>query len=233
MPEYRPHRPGPFEVEWLMSGDICDRSLVLRAQSGEINAFDALVRKYRHRVMKLVMRYTRNCADAEDAVQETFIKAYFALPHFRGDSAFYSWLHRIAINSASTLLAARARQSRVFANVHWTIGEAEETSAMTKDLDTPEELALTEEVCDAVNAAITALSVDQQTAIVLRELEGLSYSQVAEAMFCPIGTVRSRVYRARKAIDYQLRHIFDDGLGRSRRVAPAMRRLMSEVSCPV
>jgi RNA polymerase sigma-70 factor (ECF subfamily) len=182
--------------------------------------------------MKLMMRYTRNCADAEDAVQETFIKAYFALPHFRGDSAFYSWLHRIAINSASTLLATRARQSRVFANVRWTIGETEETSAMTKDLDTPEELALTEEVCNAVNAAIAALSVDQQTAIVLRALEGLSYSRVAEIMFCPVGTVRSRVFRAREAIDHQLRHIFDDSLGRSRRVAPAMPRSMSEVSCP-
>jgi RNA polymerase sigma-70 factor (ECF subfamily) len=104
---------------------------------------------------------------------------------------------------------------------------------MTKDLDTPEELALTEEVCDAVNVAITALSVDQDTAIVLREFEGLSYSQVAEAMFCLVGTVRLRVFRADEAIHYQLRHILDDGLGRSRRVAPAMRRSMSEVSCPV
>jgi RNA polymerase sigma-70 factor (ECF subfamily) len=215
-----------------MSGYICDRGLVLRAQSGDIDAFDALVRKYRHRVMKLVMRYTRNRADAEDAVQETFIKAYFALPHFRGDSAFYSWLHRIAINSASTLLATRARQSRIFANVGWNVGEADATSAMTRELDTPEELVSTEEMCNAVNAAITALSSDQRTALVLRELDGLSYSQVAEAMFCPVGTVRSRVFRAREAIDHQLRHLFDDGLGRSRRVAPAMLRPRAEVSCP-
>jgi RNA polymerase sigma-70 factor (ECF subfamily) len=199
-----------------MSVDCCDRALVLRAQSGERPAFNALVRKYRHRVMKLSMRYIRNRADAEDAVQETFMKAYWGLQHFRGDSAFYSWLHRIAVNSAKTALSLRARHSSVFASATKNAEELNDTSAVLKEMDTPEELALTEEICGAVNAAIDALADEQRTAIVLREFEGLTYSQVASAMSCPVGTVRSRVFRAREAIDHQLRHVFDDGLGRTR-----------------
>jgi RNA polymerase sigma-70 factor (ECF subfamily) len=199
-----------------MSVDCCDRALVLRAQSGERPAFNALVRKYRHRVMKLSMRYIRNRADAEDAVQETFMKAYWGLQHFRGDSAFYSWLHRIAVNSAKTALSLRARHSNVFASAAKNTEELNDTSAVQKEMDTPEELALTEEICGAVNAAIDGLADEQRTAIVLREFEGLTYSQVASAMSCPVGTVRSRVFRAREAIDHQLRQVFDDGLGRTR-----------------
>jgi RNA polymerase sigma-70 factor (ECF subfamily) len=207
---------GPSELELLMSVDCCDRALVLRAQSGERPAFNALVRKYRHRVMKLSMRYIRNRADAEDAVQETFMKAYWGLQHFRGDSAFYSWLHRIAVNSAKTALSLRARHSNVFASAAKNTEELNDTSAVQKEMDTPEELALTEEICGAVNAAIDGLADEQRTAIVLREFEGLTYSQVASAMSCPVGTVRSRVFRAREAIDHQLRQVFDDGLGRTR-----------------
>jgi RNA polymerase sigma-70 factor, ECF subfamily len=199
-----------------MSVDCCDRALVLRAQSGERSAFNALVRKYRHRVMKLSMRYIRNRADAEDAVQETFMKAYRGLQHFRGDSAFYSWLHRIAVNSAKTALSLRARHSSVFASATKNADELNDASAVLKEMDTPEELALTDEICGAVNAAIDALADEQRTAIVLREFEGLTYSQIASAMSCPVGTVRSRVFRARDAIDHQLRHVFDDGLGRTR-----------------
>jgi RNA polymerase sigma-70 factor (ECF subfamily) len=199
-----------------MSVDCCDRTLVLRAQSGERPAFNALVRKYRHRVMKLSMRYIRNRADAEDAVQETFMKAYWGLQHFRGDSAFYSWLHRIAVNSAKTALSLRARHSSVFASANKNADERNDASAALREMDTPEELALTDEICGAVNAAIEALADEQRTAIVLREFEGLTYSQVASAMSCPVGTVRSRVFRAREAIDDQLRHVFDDGLGRAR-----------------
>jgi RNA polymerase sigma-70 factor, ECF subfamily len=199
-----------------MSVDCCDRALVLRAQSGERSAFNALVRKYRHRVMKLSMRYIRNRADAEDAVQETFMKAYWGLQHFRGDSAFYSWLHRIAVNSAKTALSLRARHSSVFASANKNADELNDTSAVLKEMDTPEELALTDEICGEVNAAIDALADEQRTAIVLREFEGLTYSQVASAMSCPVGTVRSRVFRAREAIDHQLRNVFDDGLGRAR-----------------
>lgn len=198
-----------------MNVDCCDRTLVLRAQSGERSAFNALVRKYRHRVMKLSMRYIRNRADAEDAVQETFMKAYWGLRHFRGDSAFYSWLHRIAVNSAKTALSLRARHSSVFASATKNADELNDASAVLKEMDTPEELALTDEIGGAVNAAIDALADEQRTAIVLCELEGLTYSQVASAMSCPVGTVRSRVFRARDAIDHQLRHVFDDGLGRT------------------
>jgi RNA polymerase sigma-70 factor, ECF subfamily len=148
-------------------------------------------------------------------VQETFIKAYWGLRRFRGDSAFYSWLHRIAVNSAKTALSLRARHSRVFS----ATGNADQLSdsgGVLKETDTPEELALTDEICAAVNAAIEALGDEQRTAIALREFEGFTYSQVACAMACPVGTVRSRVFRARETIDNQLRHVFDDGLGRAR-----------------
>ncbi len=194
----------------------CDRMLVLRAQSGEHSAFNALVSKYRHRVMKLSMRYTRNRADAEDAVQNTFIKAYRGLENFRGDAAFYSWLHRIAVNSAKTVLALRSRNASVFVSNHRLGDDTNDSSVALKDLDTPEELALTDEICSAVNASIEVLCEEQRTAIVLREFQGLSYSQVASAMSCPVGTVRSRVFRAREAIDNHLRHVFDDGLGRGK-----------------
>jgi RNA polymerase sigma-70 factor, ECF subfamily len=181
-----------------------DRVLVARAQAGERSAFNELVRKYRHRVLKLSMRYTRNRADAEDAVQNTFIHAYCGLPHFRGDAAFYSWLHRIAVNSAKTAIALRARDASIFKFNTRSDDALNDASVALKELDTPEELALTEEICEAVNGAIGELCEEQRTAIVLRELEGLSYSEVASAMSCPLGTVRSRVFRAREAINAQL-----------------------------
>jgi RNA polymerase sigma-70 factor (ECF subfamily) len=196
------------------SMDSCDRSLVRRAQSGDRGAFNLLVRKYRHRVMKLAMRYTHNFADAEDAVQDIFMRAYWGLQHFRGDSAFYSWLHRIAINSAKSALVVRARNARVFSLSAETTDDSGESTSQLKDLDTPEELALTDEICGAVNAAIDALCAEQRAAIVLRELNGLSYARVASIMSCPVGTVRSRVFRAREAIDRRLRQVFDEGLGR-------------------
>lgn len=198
--------------------DSCDRNLVLRTQSGDRRAFNLLVRKYRHRVLKLAMRYTRNHADAEDAVQDIFMRAYGGLRHFRGDSAFYSWLHRIAVNSAKTALALRARNARAFAPSAEIGDESGAASLQLKDVDTPEELALTDEICGAVNAAIGALCEEQRTAIVLREIDGLSYEQVASAMSCPVGTVRSRVFRAREAIDHRLRRVFDPGLGRRARI---------------
>ena len=197
-----------------MDVNCCDRILVLRAQSGEAPAFNALVRKYRPRVMKLSMRYIRNRADAEDVVQETFMKAYLAIRRFRGDSAFYSWLHRIAVNAAQSALSLRARHVSVVSVIGYS-DELSDTGAALKEMDTPEGLALTGEICGAVNAAIDALGAEQRTTLVLRELEGLTYSQVASAMSCPVGTVRSRVFRAREAIDNRLRHVFDDGLGRA------------------
>jgi RNA polymerase sigma-70 factor (ECF subfamily) len=215
-PENPPDRRRPSELQMLTGVDCPDIRLVLRAQAGEQSAFNALVRKYRRRLMKLSMSYTRNRADAEDAVQNTFLKAYGGLPHFRGDACFYSWLHRIAINSAKTVLSLRARDASVFRSDSRNHDHDNEPWEVIKDLDTPEDLALTEEIRDAVNSAMEKLGEEQRTAIILRELQGLSYSQVASEMSCPVGTVRSRVFRAREAIDYQLRKVFDDGLGRSR-----------------
>jgi RNA polymerase sigma-70 factor (ECF subfamily) len=173
-----------------MDVDCFDHSLVQRAQVGECGAFNVLVRKYRHRIMKITLRYTRNNADAEDAVQETFIKAFRALHRFRGEAAFSSWLYRIAVNSAKTALALRARHSNVFVS---NCDEKDDPALALSELATPEALALTEEICAAMNAAIDALSDEQRTVVVLREFHGLSYSQVAHEMSCPIGTVRSRV----------------------------------------
>jgi RNA polymerase sigma-70 factor (ECF subfamily) len=215
----RRRQPRPAEFESLMRVKCCDRALVLRAKSGERGAFNALVCKYRQRIMNLSMRYTKNLADAEDAVQNTFLKAYCGLQTFRGDAAFYSWLHRIAINSAKTLISIRGREAILFSSETGCNDRANAYAGIPADLDTPEELALTDEICDAVNTAIEALCEEQRKAILLREFEGLSYSQVASAMSCPVGTVRSRVFRAREAIDSRLRRIFDDGLGRARRAA--------------
>lgn len=196
-----------------------DHRLVRLAQSGERGAFSTLVTKYRRRILKITLRYTRNDEDAEDAVQETFIKAYRALNHFRGDAAFSSWLYRIAVNSAKTVLALRARNSRVMFSQ-----DEEGPTTMLNELETPEDLAITEEICVEVNAAIEGLPDEQRTAIVMCEFQGLSYSQVAAAMSCPIGTVRSRVSRARDAIDQRLHRVFDHGLGRAQPRTPVRPR---------
>jgi RNA polymerase sigma-70 factor (ECF subfamily) len=192
-----------------------DLVLVKRVQRGDKSAFDLLVRKYQHKVVKLVLRYVRNPAEAEDIAQEAFIKAYRALPQFRGDSAFYTWMYRIAINTAKNSLASRDR-SPIAYDLDLTDPE-ESHSVQTKlqDPDTPEGLALTEEIRGIVNSAIEALPEELKTAIVLRELDGLSYEEIAAAMECPVGTVRSRIFRAREAIDKRLREVFEGGLGRT------------------
>ena len=198
-----------------MSAEESDLSLVQRAQRGETGAFDALVRRYQHKVVKLVMRYVRNPTEAEDIAQDAFIKAYRALPRFRGDSAFYTWLYRIAINTAKNSLASRARNP-----VQLDVGgggDDDDRPGLEErmiDAATPEALALTEEIRDTVTAAIDQLPDDLRTAIMLRELEGLSYEEIAKTMDCPVGTVRSRIFRAREAVDGRLREIFDGGLGR-------------------
>jgi RNA polymerase sigma-70 factor (ECF subfamily) len=197
-----------------MSAEESDLSLVQRAQRGESGAFDALVRRYQHKVVKLVMRYVRNPTEAEDIAQDAFIKAYRALSRFRGDSAFYTWLYRIAINTAKNSLAARARNPvQLDSNGS---GDEDRPSLEERMIDTatPEALALTEEIRATVSAAIDRLPEDLRTAIMLRELEGLSYEEIAKTMDCPVGTVRSRIFRAREAVDEQLRKIFDGGLGR-------------------
>lgn len=199
-----------------MGPDGSDLGLVRRVQRGERGAYDLLVLKYQHKVVKLVMRYLRDPADAEDVAQEAFIKAYRALPQFRGDSAFYTWLYRIAINTAKNALAARDRNPVSYElDMQNNDDSSSDVISRLRDPETPEGLALTEEIRDTVNQAIEALPEDLRTAIVLRELEGLSYEEIAASMDCPVGTVRSRIFRAREAIDRRLREVFDGGLGRA------------------
>jgi RNA polymerase sigma-70 factor, ECF subfamily len=198
-----------------MGADASDLSLVRRVQRGERGAYDLLVLKYQHKVVKLVMRYLRNPADAEDVAQEAFVKAYRALPQFRGDSAFYTWLYRIAINTAKNALAARERNPVSYELDLHSNDDSSDMVSRLKDPETPEGLALTEEIRDTVNHAIEQLPEDLRTAIVLRELEGMSYEEIAASMDCPVGTVRSRIFRAREAIDRRLREVFDAGLGRT------------------
>ncbi|MHB8812265.1 MAG: RNA polymerase sigma factor RpoE [Steroidobacteraceae bacterium] len=198
-----------------MSADASDLSLVRRVQRGDKGAFDALVLKYQHKLVKLVMRYVRNPAEAEDIAQEAFIKAYRALPQFRGDSAFYTWLYRIAINTAKNAVVSRDRSPVEYDLDRSNTDESYDMQGRMKDSETPEGLVLTDEIRTTVNAAIDALPEDLRTAIVLRELEGLSYEEIAAAMSCPVGTVRSRIFRAREAIDRRLREVFEGGLGRA------------------
>ena len=198
-----------------MSADSSDLSLVRRVQRGDKGAFDALVLKYQHKLVKLVMRYVRNPAEAEDIAQEAFIKAYRALPQFRGDSAFYTWLYRIAINTAKNAVVSRDRSPIEYDLDRNNGDEAYDMQSRMKDAETPEGLVLTDEIRSTVNAAIDSLPEDLRTAIVLRELEGLSYEEIAAAMDCPVGTVRSRIFRAREAIDRRLREVFEGGLGRA------------------
>jgi len=196
-----------------MGTEASDLMLVERVQRGEARAFDYLVLRYQHKVLKLIMRYVRDPVEAEDVAQEAFIKAYRALPSFRGDSAFYTWLYRIAINTAKNALVSSKRRP-VDYNLDLQDSEQYEMQARLKDSETPEGLLLTDEIRATVNAAIADLPEDLRTAIMLRELEGMSYEEIATAMECPVGTVRSRIFRAREAIDKRLRPIFDGGLGR-------------------
>jgi RNA polymerase sigma-70 factor (ECF subfamily) len=214
----RCHSPDGQQTVTGPGADESDLSLVRRVQRGDKVAFDLLVLKYQHKVVKLVMRYVRSPAEAEDIAQEAFIKAYRALPQFRGDSAFYTWLYRISINTAKNAIAARER-SPVEYDLDLQDNESSwEAQSRLRDPDTPEGLVLTEEIRQTVNSAIDQLPEDLRTAIVLRELEGLSYEEIAAAMECPVGTVRSRIFRAREAIDRRLREVFEGGLGRAEEI---------------
>jgi len=180
-----------------------DRLLVERAQAGDRGAFDLLVLKYQYRLVSLIGRYVRDHAEVLDIAQESFIKAYRALPGFRGDSAFYTWLYRIAINTAKNYLASPARRmSELSVDVHGV--ELIDTPAELRETATPERLALRDEVERAVIDALEALPEDLRTAVTLREIEGMSYEEIAAVMECPIGTVRSRIFRAREAINRRL-----------------------------
>jgi RNA polymerase sigma-70 factor, ECF subfamily len=206
--------PGVHPHPLAAGASLSDQSLVRCAQSGNAHAFDRLVLKYRSRIVELAMRYTRNRADAEDATQETFIKAYRGLRHFRGDSAFYTWLYRIASNCARNYLKARRHDSFRNAVDFSDYRHAVRHPIRLWDLATPEELALTADIRGMANAALEGLTEEQRTAIIMREIDGLSYQQIAAAMAIPIGTVRSRVFRARDIIDHKLRRVHDGGLGR-------------------
>ncbi len=191
-----------------MSDNDSDRELVERVQRGERKAFDLLVLKYQHRIAKLIARYVHDPSEVLDVAQEAFIKAYRAIPKFRGDSAFYTWMYRIAINTAKNHLAAQARRPRD-SGVDVTDAEQFDSATDLRDTATPEGLALTEEIQQTVVAAIEALPEDLKVAISLRELEGLSYEDIAQVMECPIGTVRSRIFRAREAIIARLEPLLD------------------------
>jgi RNA polymerase sigma-70 factor (ECF subfamily) len=185
-----------------------DQALVERVQRGDKAAFDVLVARYQHKVVKLIMRYVKDQAEALDVAQEAFIKAYRAMPRFRGDSAFYTWLYRIAINTAKNhLVAARRRPLNYDLDIQDP--EQYDMQARLKDVDTPEAALLSEEIRETVNRAIEGLPEDLRTAIMLRELEGMSYEEIATAMECPVGTVRSRIFRAREAIDKRLKPLLD------------------------
>ena len=186
-----------------MANKTDDQRLVDRVQQGDKQAFDVLVRKYQHKIVKLIMRYVRDPSEALDVSQEAFIKADRALPNFRGDSAFYTWLYRIAINTAKNHLASQSRRS---VEISVDIPEAEQYAGAweLRDNASPERLLMRDEIQNTVAKAIDDLPDDLRMAITLRELEGLSYEDISEAMDCPIGTVRSRIFRAREAINKQL-----------------------------
>jgi len=187
-----------------MGERLIDQELVTRVQQGDKKAFDLLVLKYQQKITNLISRYIRDPHEVMDVTQEAFIKAYRAIPKFRGDSAFYTWLYRIAINTAKNYLVAQGRRPPSD-DVDAEMAEQMDVGMRLKETGTPENHVLTEEISITVQNAIDDLPEDLRTAIVLRELEGMSYEEIANAMSCPVGTVRSRIFRAREAIDKKLR----------------------------
>jgi RNA polymerase sigma-70 factor (ECF subfamily) len=185
-----------------------DQTLVEQVQRGDKQAFDVLVLKYQNKIIQLVNRYVHDSDEARDVAQEAFIKAYRAIDRFRGDSAFYTWLYRIAINTAKNYLVASGRRPPR-SDIDAQDAEQYEGAAGLKEYATPERLLLKDEIQAAIAEAIDALPDDLRTAITLRELDGLSYEEIAQTMDCPIGTVRSRIFRARDAIDTRLKPLLD------------------------
>jgi RNA polymerase sigma-70 factor (ECF subfamily) len=182
-----------------------DQLLVERVQRGDKKAFELLVIKYQRKLMRLVSRLVRDQAEAEDVVQEAFIKAYRALPQFRGESAFYTWLYRIGINTAKNYLVTQGRRAPTSTETNAEEAETFDDADQLRDINTPESMLATKQIAATVNVAMEALPEELRVAISLREIEGLSYDEIAEAMGCPIGTVRSRIFRAREAIAEKLR----------------------------
>jgi RNA polymerase sigma-70 factor (ECF subfamily) len=193
-----------------------DQELVVRAQAGDKRAFELLVVKYQRRVARLLSRLIRDQNEIEDVSQESFIKAYRALPSFRGESAFYTWLYRIAINTAKNHLSTLGRRPQLLADYEDEEGESLDAAAQIPDYHTPETELSNRQIVSTVNAVVDELPSELRTAITLREMEGLSYEDIAAVMNCPIGTVRSRIFRAREAIAGKLRPLLDI-VGRDKR----------------
>ena len=200
--------PPKGEFQFMSEREI-DQALVERAQGGDQRAFDQLVTKYQRKLGRLLSRFIRDPAEVEDVAQEAFIKAYRALPSFRGDSAFYTWLYRIGINTAKNYLVAQGRRAPTSTEFDSEEAETFESADQLRDINTPESLLLSKQIGQTVNAAMDALPEELRTAIVLREIEGLSYEEIATMMDCPIGTVRSRIFRAREAVATKLRPLLD------------------------
>lgn len=195
--------------EWsgkdLMSDREVDQQLVERAQRGDKHAFELLVSKYQRKLARLLSRFIRDATEVEDVTQEAFIKAYRALPTFRGDSAFYTWLYRIGINTAKNYLVAMGRRAPTTTDFNSDEAENFDDGEQLRDLNTPENELMSRQVAETVNQTLGELPEELRTAITLREIEGLSYEDIASIMDCPIGTVRSRIFRAREAIAEKLR----------------------------
>jgi RNA polymerase sigma-70 factor (ECF subfamily) len=199
-----------------MNAPDADAPLIERVKQGDVKAFEMLVVKYQRRIERLIGRMVRDVDLVPDIAQETFIRAYRAIPQFRGESAFYTWLYRIAVNTAKKALGELKRDLLVTDASRASHDDEDETSRTENELtdgETPESLLASKEVAMTVNAAINALSEDLRQAITLREIEGLSYEEIAELMNCPIGTVRSRIFRAREAIALRLRPLLDTQVG--------------------
>ena len=192
-----------------MSDREIDRQLVERAQRGDKQAFSLLVEKYQRKLARLLSRFIRDPAEVEDVTQEAFIKAYRALPAFRGDSAFYTWLYRIGINTAKNYLMAMGRRAPTSTEIEAEDAEGFEEGEQLRDINTPESLLMSNEIAETVNSTIEQLPEELRTAIQMREIDGMSYEDIAKAMDCPIGTVRSRIFRAREAIDQEMRPLMD------------------------
>ena len=192
-----------------MSDREVDQQLVERAQRGDKHAFELLVSKYQRKLARLLSRFIRDSTEVEDVTQEAFIKAYRALPTFRGDSAFYTWLYRIGINTAKNYLAAMGRRAPTTTEIDSEEAEGYEDGDQLRDLNTPENQMMSRQVAETVNQTLESLPEELRSAITLREIEGLSYDDIADIMNCPIGTVRSRIFRAREAIAAKLRPLLD------------------------
>ena len=191
-----------------MSERSIDQKLVVRVQKGDKTAFDLLARKYQHKIAKLISRYVRDRREVEDVTQEALIKAYRAIGGFRGESAFYTWLYRIAVNTAKNYLESQGRRPPG-SDVEIDGAELIESGESLRDQATPERQMLTDEIAATIHRVMEHLPPDLRTAITLREFEGLSYEEIAEVMDCPIGTVRSRIFRAREAIDQELQPLLE------------------------